>query len=134
MKLTKEDDYICRIIRCLSTSDDYMNANYIGEKEHISKGEVLKLLQKLTKLNIVESKKGNKGGYKLIIDIKKVTLLDLVNLLNEDVSLNECLKPGVECINNKDGRCRVNKKLLQIQNKIYEELRNQTIYEVLYGE
>lgn len=134
MRLTKEGDYICRIIRCLSKSYDYMPAKYISEQEHISKGEVLKLLHKLVNLNIVESKKGSQGGYKLIINIKEVTLLDMISLLDKDIYISECMKPNVVCINNVNRQCKIHKKLLKLQNKIYEEFKSQTLYEILYEE
>lgn len=134
MRLTKEGDYICRIIRCLSKSYDYMSAKYISEQEHISKGEVLKLLHKLVNLNIVESKKGSQGGYKLIINIKEVTLFDMIDLLDKDIYINECMNPNMICINNMNGQCKIHKKLFKIQNKIYEEFKSQTLYEILYEE
>ena len=135
MIINKEEDYVLRILRSLYLNSNLNNglvsAKTISEHEGVTKNEVLKILSKLRVKNIVESVKGNKGGYKLIIDVKKTTLLDLCNLMEKDLYINDCLNPCNLCANNNNDECGVRKKLQRVQNILFEELARDTLYEII---
>lgn len=133
MRLKKEDDYALRIIRCLNgfNNNEFIDARTIAEKENISKQEVFKVINKLKHSNIVESSRGKTGGYRLLVDIKTITLLDLFEILGVQTSINECTKKGSSCFNNDRLQCRVNYKLIKIQKIINQELSNESIYDIL---
>ncbi len=135
MIINKEEDYVLRILRSLYLNSNLNNglvsAKTISEHEGVTKNEVLKILSKLRVKNIVESVKGNKGGYKLIIDVKKTTLLDLCNLMGKDLYINDCLNPCNLCTNNNNDECGVRKKLQRMQNILFEELARDTLYEII---
>ena len=135
MIINKEEDYVLRILRSIYINSTLKNclvtAKTISECEGVSKNEVLKILSKLRAKNIVDSVKGNKGGYKLKIDIKVVTLLDLCNLMEKNLYINDCLNPCNLCANNNNDLCGVRKKLQRMQNILIEELARDTLYEII---
>ena len=132
MFLTKECDYAMRIVRALSDYEK-KSVNLICEREHIPIHFAYKILKKLECAEIVSSIRGALGGYQLVRSLDKISMLDIVNAMNESLVINECLKTGHVCPNN-DGshkRCKIHTELATMQDELVRMLKGRTMDELV---
>jgi Rrf2 family protein len=92
MNITRETDYAVRCVLCLSeTPDEVVMVDDIAVATSVSKAFLAKILQKLTKAGIVKSFRGVKGGFRLTRKPKDITLLDVIEAIEGEVSMNKCV-------------------------------------------
>lgn len=132
MYITNEMDYTLRILRILYKKG-LTTALIISEEEHIPKAFVYKILNKLDKKNLIESKRGRNGGYILPEKTLHMKLGEIFNSIDKEQLIAPCIDKDYDCINNKDDRCNIHRELKRIQLVIDIELNRKTIEEILLG-
>lgn len=131
MLITRECDYALRLIRNLST-DDVTSISKIAKVEQISNAIAYKVAGKLERGGLIESVRGNRGGYHLTRGADKISILDVYKIMEPNGAINECLKEGVECpLNKGEQPCAVHYELERIQNVLFEELSRKSLLEVI---
>ncbi|MGI5979028.1 MAG: RrF2 family transcriptional regulator [Oscillospiraceae bacterium] len=130
MLITRETDYAIRVVRALHRGGQ-LSAREIAERENMQQAITYKMLRKLYKAGVVESRRGVEGGYILTRPIDKLYLYDLFDALNEEMLLTECLEPGYNCANNQEGTCAVHRELSRIQKIIEAEMKRHPLSELL---
>ena len=134
MFLTKECDYAIRVIRGLGDGN-ITSVKYICDNEHIPQQFAYKILKKLEKAGFVVSYRGSAGGYQLVADLNKTTLLDVVCSIDDQLVLNKCLIDGYFCPNNeKKDCCKVHHELKRVQAVLVNTLQEKTMSEILASE
>ena len=122
MFLTKECDYGVRIIRALSCGEKRI-VESICEEEHIPGQYAYKILKKLERAGLVQSVRGRNGGYRLHKPLPQITLLDIVTAIDSNLYVNECLREGHDCVNNRpDSPCTVHIELERVQQAVQDHL------------
>ena len=91
MHITQESDYAVRIVFCLAKSGTRRDARGISEEMCVSLRFALKILGKLVASGIVESYKGNRGGYELARAPKDITLKDIIEAVEGPYTLSRCV-------------------------------------------
>lgn len=124
MHITLETDYAIRIIDCLAKKGSRMDAKTISESTKISLRFSLKILRKLVSGNIVRSYKGINGGYEFCADIKKLSLYDIVELVEGTYMFSRCLDEEYTC--NRELPCGYQHAFMEISNVVCEELKKMT--------
>ena len=79
MHITQESDYAVRIVYCLAKCGTRRDARGISEEMCVTLRFSLKILGKLVSSGIVESYKGNRGGYELARPASEITLKDVID-------------------------------------------------------
>ena len=130
MLITRETDYAIRVVRALHRGGQ-LSAREIAERENMQQAITYKMLRKLSKAGVVESRRGVEGGYILTRPVDELYLYDLFDALDEEMLLTECFEPGYDCANNRDGTCAVHKELSRIQKVIEEEMKRKPLSELL---
>ena len=102
MRITLESDYALRIISALASQDSVLDAKTLSELTSVTQRFTLKILHKLVIGNIVTSYKGVNGGYKLKIPSEKITLKDVIELIDGPIAIVRCLDIGQVCSLNSD--------------------------------
>ena len=129
MFLTKECDYGVRIIRALSGGEKKI-VETICETEHIPGQYAYKILKKLERAGLVQSIRGRNGGYLLQRPLSQITLLDIVSAIDSNLYVNECLREGHDCVNNRETPCTVHIEFERIQLAMQAEM-SQTSMQIL---
>ena len=132
MLINRESDYALRILRSLSDGEKHAVRD-LCQKEDIPQQFCYKILKKLSDAGYVSSSRGVGGGCTLTADLKKVTLLTLMEALDSDRFINACLKPGFVC-EWKDKNCNVctyHSYLANVQRNIDKELSSHSLYDMI---
>jgi len=129
--LHKKTDYALTAIFYLSKETDrYMPLWYLIDKTHMPQRFLARITADLVRASILESKEGRSGGYKLLKDLKNITLFDFLELFEDEVQFMDCQKPGYKC--EREGRCKhrifFRKRLAQL---LSNELKKITLADVL---
>jgi Rrf2 family protein len=88
-------------------------------------------MQKLHNAGLIESTMGTKGGFKLNRGPSEINLLEVIRAVQGPIKLNRCLSDGYECAR-REG-CPVQKKLIEIQEKMDEYLSGVILSDLLDG-
>ena len=81
MKIVAKLEYACRIAVCLSKkypSDQWVSIEKLSEEEHLPSNYLVQILSELRKADLIESRRGQKGGYKLSKKPEMISLYDVV--------------------------------------------------------
>lgn len=100
-------------------------AEEISKKLSIPKEFVSKILQSLTDSEIIESKKGKSGGFKLAKHPSEIKLIDIVEAIDGLDSFNSCVLGFPHCSPEKP--CPVHDQWGELRVKAYEMLSSETI-------
>lgn len=120
-KLSKKSEYALMAARYMALNDHgkFVTAKEIAESHDISYELVAKVLQSLTKYDLVVSNLGSKGGYSLKKNSDEISLIDLIKAVEPDYQITECMRTGnikSECSNL--DCCKIKDPLIEIQKKI----------------
>ena len=131
MKLiTRDTDYAIRAVMYISESrEKLVSAADIQQELDLPKPFLRKILQMLQKAGILNSVKGNKGGFALARPAKKITLVDLMEVFQGEISLTDCLLQKSTCPQIK--KCHIRKKIKGVEGLMVSELKGITIDSLL---
>jgi len=123
LKLTKKVEYA--LISLVHISDQkegqLSSAKEIALINSIPTEILAKTLQHLASLNMIESVKGPKGGYRLLNNISRINIIDFIEMLEGPVGLTDC-STLISC--DQECSCTIKNPMIEINNKVIELLKN----------
>ena len=124
MKFTQETDYAFRVVQNFAQLEPeaYLTAFEMSDKESIPYRFLLRVLGKLKKAGIIQSRQGVDGGYRLAKPAANVTLLDVVTAVEGEVKINRCLKDESLCNAGNAPECRVHRTLAAVQQRLLNDM------------
>lgn len=127
MQLTRAGEYGVRAILHLAVQPEgrITFVTEISERQDVPKSFATKILQALTKIGLVRSKRGVKGGFMLGKPASEITLRDVIEGIEGPIFLNQCLIKKGECP--RDEVCPVHLVWREAQDKLMEILEGVTI-------
>jgi Rrf2 family iron-sulfur cluster assembly transcriptional regulator len=92
-----------------------------------------KILQQLAKQKILSSSKGPHGGFSLLKDPKKITLLDIVNTIDGTDIFTNCIMHNGSCdsVEKEHKKCPLHDDYEKIRTNLIKLFSNKTIYELV---
>jgi Rrf2 family protein len=111
LSFTKKTDYALIALRYLAHRRMYtVSAKEIAKAFKLPKSLVMSILKTLSQAGMLNSSRGIKGGYRLIAELKKVSIHDLIELLEGPVRLADCVVlAGQHGKPRRGGGCKVGK-------------------------
>ena len=98
MKINRATDYGIRLMMYLAARPGTIVPRAeVAQKMAIPAEFLAKIAQLLAKAGFIEIRKGRAGGYILARDPSQITLLDLVETLEGEISLNLCVGRPEAC-------------------------------------
>ena len=125
MHITLESDYAVRIVHCLATTRERLDAKRIAEETGVTLRFSLKILRKLVACGIVKSYKGTKGGYELAREPQDISLAEVIETVEGRYALSRCCceEQGYECNRTNPGcSCSFHKVYSEISQMVQEKL------------
>ena len=85
-----------------------MSSSELAEKSRIGHASVSKVLKLLNEASLIESARGAKGGYRVMLSPASVTVADVIRAMEGELSLTLCSNSEMECRYAQDCRLRGN--------------------------
>ncbi|PLW68609.1 RrF2 family transcriptional regulator [Pseudohalioglobus lutimaris] len=99
MRLTAYTDYALRVLIYLAVSpEEKITIRGIAEHYGISRNHLMKVVQDLSQRGYVVALRGKNGGLSLNISTAEIRIGDLVEAMEKDMALTECLGDNNQCI------------------------------------
>lgn len=102
MRITLESDYALRILTVMAGYENITDAKTISADTSVTLRFTLKILHKLVQGELVRSFKGVNGGYKLKLSPDKITLKQVIELIDGPIAIARCLDGSEGCSLNCD--------------------------------
>lgn len=132
MRITLESDYALRIVNALAKRGDVVDAKTLSTETSVTLRFTLKILHKLVLGKIVKSYKGVGGGYKLLLTPDKITLRDVIELIDGPIVIARCLENEEMCSMIKDkSLCEYHHIFNHISYELSKKLGAITISDVI---
>lgn len=130
MRLTSFTDYGLRMLmRLASAPDRAFSTADLAEEFQLSRNHLIKIMQKLGRAGLVQTRRGGGGGAILAHAPKEIRLGDVVRVLEEGQALVECFQPnGGDCTIG--GCCRLKARLQVAEMAFIENLNRSTLADV----
>lgn len=108
-----------------SSEDKKIMVKDIAGPINVPQAYIAKILQELSRHNLVSSTKGPKGGFYLSEHNKKMHLRQIVTIIDGENKLNSCLLSLEKC--NEDKPCPLHETMYPLKTKLLSSLDNKTI-------
>jgi len=97
--ISKALDYALRALVFMARNPDqeYFGVNELAEKAQVSRTYLGKILQNLARQGYLNSTTGPRGGFSLAKDPKKVTVMELMDALEDENLKDKCFLGLAEC-------------------------------------
>ena len=130
MKLSTKGRYGVKAMVDLAVHNDNepVSIKSISERQNISEYYLEQLFSPLRKEGLIKSIRGAQGGYLLGRDPKKITVYDIITVLEGPIEISDCIEN--ESCNNID--CCATRHLWQkIKNSIDNVTKNTTLNDIV---
>jgi Rrf2 family protein len=122
MKLiTRNTDYALRAICYIAKQNKIVTVTELVKMIGVPRPFMRKILQRLVKEKILESYKGQAGGFKLKLLPEKISVIQIMRVFQGAVGLDGCFFKKDICPNR--GKCRLRKKIQVIENNALIQLK-----------
>ena len=130
MRITSFTDYGLRMLMRMASAPDFaFSTAELADEFGLSRNHLAKIMQRLSRAGIIETRRGGGGGAVLARPACDVRLGTIIRVLEEGQSLGECLSPdGGACT--LDGRCRLKGRLRMAQRVFLAELDRTTLADI----
>jgi Rrf2 family transcriptional regulator, nitric oxide-sensitive transcriptional repressor len=130
MRLTYFSDYAFRVLIYLAvTPDRRCTIREISDSYGISRAHLMKVVNLLTRQDLVIAQRGPNGGLTLARPPEQIRLGEVVRRTEDDLGLVECFRPGNTC--RLTPACQLAPALSRAMNAFLEELDKQTIADLV---
>lgn len=131
MKISRKTYYGLRAALTLAQSKEALSIHTIAEAEHLPEDYLEKILQNLRKAGIVEAKKGISGGYILARKARKITVWDILSVLDGPIkTFSTPTKGSLPCL--QVSHCQTNEVWRTLENEIEKTLSKITLHQLVH--
>ena len=131
MRITTKGRYALRAIINMALNNDNapISIKKISNHENISPIFLEQIFTKLKKAGITESVRGASGGFRMAKPIEEISVLEILEAVEEGVTLAPCTKEGHNC--ERKDECILNRFWGDAETVIESHLGQQTIRNIL---
>ncbi|MHC4266484.1 MAG: RrF2 family transcriptional regulator [Planctomycetota bacterium] len=122
LQLTLTADYALRAVVYIASKglDRYVPAAEIAQEQQIPRLYVSKILQCLTRSEIISTIPGRKGGAKLQRYPDEISVFEVIEAVDGSVSLNRCLSNSEQC--SRSSFCKIRPFWVKTQKSLVNTL------------
>lgn len=134
MRLTRQGEYAVRCILylCSQSTGKVVNRREIATAMEIPKQFLGKIAQQLARSGFIEIVQGAKGGYRLLMAPREITLLDVVESAIGEIFLNDCVMNPASC--RRSPFCSIHRVWEKARKQLRDTLRKETFEDLLITE
>lgn len=133
IKISKSVEYSILALKHIEDNEKFttLSSRKISDDLKIPYDLLSKLLQKLVRKGIIKSQQGKYGGYNLLVAPEKLSILQIICALDENVQLTNCTFDNADkddCARIED--CCIRSPFWNLQNKINKMFESTTLKEL----
>ncbi len=128
LRLSKKTDYAIILLSYLATSESPASAQEMACRYHLPQPMVANILKQLASAGIIESKRGQQGGYRLAKVPSELTLASIVRITDSQFSLVECAHDDDGC--KISSWCPTRNPLQALHSRIEEFMESLTLDQI----
>ena len=134
LRFSKKADYALIALKDLSASSAQSSstARAIAGRYDIPVELMAKVLQRLSKMGVISSHKGIRGGYYLDRDATEISVADVIQAIDGPVLVTACSDEDESC--DQYSKCNVRDPLWRLKKRILEVLSSFTVDELIADE
>lgn len=133
MRLSQASDFALRILMATGQSDNPQTVEKLANQLGLAKSHVMKIVAHLAKGGYLETTRGRGGGIRLAKSPEAIRLGDVVRLIEPDLGVVACLKPGSTAACAFLPRCALKSAMAQASEAFLDSLNGQTLATILAG-
>lgn len=131
MRLKSFTDYGLRMLMLMAQDPTRLySAQELADALSLSRNHLQKIIQTLADAHIVETQRGVSGGARLVKAPAAIRLGTLVDMLERDQALVECLKPDAKGLCSIEIGCRLKSRLKRAERRFIDDLNQSTLADI----
>ncbi|MCX8083369.1 MAG: Rrf2 family transcriptional regulator [Calditerrivibrio sp.] len=130
--IKKEVDYAIRIIAYLLGKNCLVKTEEISERLYISFSNTIKILHKLSKCGIIETKTGKNGGVLLSKGVEDLSIYSVLKCMGYDSEINACVNVPESCKLNPI--CNITHFFAELQYDLIDRLKSRKIKDFIFDD
>ncbi len=129
LRLSKKTDYAIILLSHLAVNSDPVSAQELASAYHLPQPMVANILKLLASSGVIESKRGQQGGYSLVQNPEDLSMAEIIRVTDTSFNL-------VECAHEEDCACKISQwcptqePLIALHKKIESFMASLTLSEV----
>ena len=124
--MTKKSDLALKSLRCIGDSEgDLVAGKWLAEKLGITTHYLPQVISPLVKAGWIASTPGPRGGYRLLVDLNDVSVLDVIETIEGRIEDQGCVQRGIPCPEN--DLCALHAPWQTARDAMLEELANASV-------
>lgn len=131
LQISRRVEYALRAVMKLAVSSQgtLLSFKDIANCEDIPRDYLAKILRSLVDAELISSRRGANGGYKLAKPVDEITFLDVMEAADSAIAINLCTQNGDGCV--RTSECSMAQVWQRAEDAMREVLRGTTIADVL---
>ncbi|TWT66842.1 HTH-type transcriptional regulator CymR [Posidoniimonas polymericola] len=130
MPVSQTAEYALRAVTCLAQHNTAQTTQSIAGCTNVPLSYLPKVLQPLTRADIVSAQRGVRGGYKLQRDPESLTVIEVVNCVDPVRRFDSCPSHGAGA---SKALCPLHKLLDEVQESMQRRFTETTIQDLAFG-
>ena len=131
MKISTKGRYALRVMIdiAINSGGEYISVKDIANRQEISKKYLEQIMTMLSKAKLIETTRGNVGGYRLSKNPKEYKVGDILRVAEGDLSPLDCLINDNSC--NRKENCKTHSFWSGLDNVINEYIDSKTLDDLI---
>jgi Rrf2 family protein len=131
MQLTRAADYAVRVMIHLASQPEgtVVSKTLLAKAAEAPESFLSKILQTLARAGLIQARRGVVGGFALLPQGARASLLEVVEAIDGPIALNVCVTSGASC--HRHAECQAHKVWIEAQSAMLSVLRNARIAEMI---
>lgn len=127
MHLPNTAEYALRVMGCmmLKKDDQYIKAKVLARMSNIPRYYLPKILRKLVNAGLVDSQKGQHGGFKLKQDPSEITFKKILKAVDYNFCVDDCVFGWEDC--EEDEKCPMHDQWIEINHSFQKWAESKTL-------
>ena len=126
LEMTKKSDLALKSLRCIGDADEGLVAGkWLADKLGITTHYLPQVISPLVKAGWIASTPGPRGGYRLLVSLDDVSVLEVIEVIEGRIEDQGCVQRGIPCP--ESDLCALHVPWQKARDAMLDELANASV-------
>ncbi len=126
LEMTKKSDLALKSLRCIGDADEGLVAGkWLADKLGITTHYLPQVISPLVKAGWIASTPGPRGGYRLLVSLEDVSVLEVIEVIEGRIEDQGCVQRGIPCP--ESDLCALHVPWQKARDAMLDELANASV-------